>query len=195
MHISPISWRGDIQAWSETWPLKATSAYWVPQDKKELQAFLWIINCFGKFSPSMADICELLRKLKSATTEWSWKATYQKIFDKAKSIIKDACMKFYDETKPLSTETDASEVSWELTCYKQEVVQVALGMKHQATAYSDLFHLWARACQAGKKIEQHTKRINRCTIWPQKVPSLLLCERGEYNHRSQTTHSNIRKKI
>ena len=46
----------------------------------------------------------------SAEIEWTWNATYQKIFDKVKSIIKDdACMKFYDETKPLFIETD---VSW-----------------------------------------------------------------------------------
>ena len=36
---------------------------------------------------------------------------YQKIFDRAKSIIKeDAFMKFYDESKPLNIETDASGV-------------------------------------------------------------------------------------
>ena len=36
---------------------------------------------------------------------------YQNMFDRAKAIIKeDACMKFYDETKPLYIETDASGV-------------------------------------------------------------------------------------
>ena len=43
----------------------------------------------------------------SAKTEW----TYQKMFDKAKAIIKeDVYMKFYDETKPLYIETDVSGV-------------------------------------------------------------------------------------
>ena len=57
----------------------------------------------------MAEVRESLRKLTSAKTEWTWNATYQKMFDKAKAIIKeDACMKFYDETKPLYIETDAS---------------------------------------------------------------------------------------
>ena len=59
----------------------------------------------------MADVCRSLRKLTLAKTKWTWNATYQKIFDKAKSIIKEeACMKFYDETKPLNIETDASRV-------------------------------------------------------------------------------------
>ena len=59
-----------------------------PKRKKELQAFLGIINYLAKFSPSMADNCESLRKLMSVKTKWTWNATYQNIFDKAKSTIK-----------------------------------------------------------------------------------------------------------
>ena len=82
-----------------------------PKTKKELQAFLRVINYLGKFSPGMAGIYESLRKLMSSKTEWTWNATYQKILDRAKSIMKeDKCMKFYDETKPLYTETDMSGV-------------------------------------------------------------------------------------
>ena len=59
----------------------------------------------------MADVCKSFRKLTSAKTEWTWNETYQKIFDRMKSIIKeDACMKFYNETKPLYIEIDASGV-------------------------------------------------------------------------------------
>ena len=40
-----------------------------------------------------------------------WNASYQDIFDRTKSSIKaDACKKFYDETKPLYLETDASRI-------------------------------------------------------------------------------------
>ena len=82
-----------------------------PPKKKELQAFLGIINYLSKFPPSTADIYEALRQLTSVETEWIWNATYQKLFDRAKSIIKaDAYMKFCDETKPLYLETDASGV-------------------------------------------------------------------------------------
>ena len=43
---------------------------------------------------------------------WTWNASYQQLFDNAKSIIKaDVCMKFYDGSKPLYSETDASGVS------------------------------------------------------------------------------------
>ena len=40
--------------------------------------------------------------------EWTWNASHQRLFDKVKSIMKeDACMKFYDDMKPLYMETDA----------------------------------------------------------------------------------------
>ena len=59
----------------------------------------------------MVDICDSLRKLTSAKTEGTRNARYQKIFNKAKSIIKEgACMKVYDETKSLYIETDTSGV-------------------------------------------------------------------------------------
>ena len=79
--------------------------------KKELQAFLGIINYLSKFSSRTASVSESIRQQTSSKTEWEWNATYQKLFNKAKSIIKeDACMKFYDETQPLYLETDMSGV-------------------------------------------------------------------------------------
>ena len=42
---------------------------------------------------------------------WSQNASYQAIYDKAKSFIKaNAYMKFYDKSRPLYLETDASGV-------------------------------------------------------------------------------------
>ena len=64
--------------------------------------FLGTINYLGKISPSRADVCKALRNVTSVKREWTWNATFQKLFEKANSIMKeDAYMKFYDETKPL----------------------------------------------------------------------------------------------
>ena len=80
----------------------------LPSDnKKKLQAFLGIINYLGKFSPGTADICDPLHKLTSSKVSWTWNASYQALFNKAKSLIKvDMYMKFCDDTKPLYLETD-----------------------------------------------------------------------------------------
>ena len=84
----------------------------VPKSKKELQGFLSIINYLGKFSLDTAEVCKLLHKLTSSKKTWTWNASYQQLFDKAKSIMKaDFCMKFYNDSKPLYLETDASGVS------------------------------------------------------------------------------------
>ena len=53
----------------------------------------------------------LYEKLTSSKVTWTWNASYQELFTKAKSLIKaDMCMKFYNDTKPLYLETDASRV-------------------------------------------------------------------------------------
>ena len=73
--------------------------------KKELQAFLDIINYLGKSSPGTTDVCDPVCKLTSCEVTWTWNVHM------AKSLIKvDMCMKFYDYTKPLYLETDASRV-------------------------------------------------------------------------------------
>ena len=102
-----------------------------PSNKKELQASLGIINYLGKFSPGTADVCDPLCKLMLSRVTWTWNASYQSLFNKAKLLIKsDMCMKFYDDTKPLYLETDRSGVglgaallqTWEgATCQKDTV--------------------------------------------------------------------------
>ena len=92
--------------------IRALTKMPVSKNKRELQAFLGIINNLGKFSPGMAEVCELLQKLTSSKMTWTWNAPYQQLFNKAKALIKvDVCMKFYDDTKPLYLETDASGIS------------------------------------------------------------------------------------
>ena len=82
-----------------------------PKNKRELQAFLGIINYLCKFSPGMAEACKPLQKFTSSKMMWTWNASYQQLFPKAKLLIKaDICMKFYDDTKLLYLETDTSGV-------------------------------------------------------------------------------------
>ena len=67
----------------------------VPKNKKRLQAFLGIINYLGRFFSDTAEVCEPLCKLTWSKMTWTWNASYQQLFDKAKSIIEAVvCMKF-----------------------------------------------------------------------------------------------------
>ena len=91
--------------------IKALTDMPAPNSKKELQAFLGIINYLGKFSPCAADVCDPPHKLTSSKVTWTWNASYQSLFNKARLFIKsDMCMKFYNDTKLLYLETDASGV-------------------------------------------------------------------------------------
>ena len=83
-----------------------------PKNKKELQAYLGIINYLSKFSPDMVEVCKPLRKLTSSKAMWTWDASYQQRFEKAKTLIKvEMCMKFYDDNIPLYLVTDTSGIS------------------------------------------------------------------------------------
>ena len=79
----------------DPWKIKELTEMPAPKNKKELQAFLGIINYLGKFSPGTAEVCEPLCKLTSSKSMWTWNASYPQLFINAKSIIKaDVCMKF-----------------------------------------------------------------------------------------------------
>ena len=110
VQISPIF--GEMR--SETRPMKVINSYrdvTSKNKKKEIQTFFGIIDYISKFSPSTADICESLRQLISRKTDRTWNATYQELFHKAKmKITESMCTKFYDETKPLYLETEASGI-------------------------------------------------------------------------------------
>ena len=74
--------------------VRALTEMLVPKTKKELQAFLGVINYLNIFSPGTLEVRELLRKLMSSKATWTWNASYQQLFDKAKSLIKvEMCMK------------------------------------------------------------------------------------------------------
>ena len=82
-----------------------------PNNQRELQTFLAIVIYLENFSPGTAAVCDPLQKLTSSRVAWTWNASYQSLFVIAKLLIKaDMCMKFYDDSKPLYLETDASSV-------------------------------------------------------------------------------------
>ena len=68
--------------------IRALTKMLASKNKKELQAFLGIINYLGKFSPGMAEVCKPLQKLTSSKMTWIWNASYQQLFNKEKSLIK-----------------------------------------------------------------------------------------------------------
>ena len=62
---------------SDPQKIRALAKMPAPKNKKELQAFLGIINYLSKFSPDMSEVCKPLRRLMSSKATWTWDASYQ----------------------------------------------------------------------------------------------------------------------
>ena len=93
-----------------------------PITKEEIQVFLGTINYLDKFSLSTVAACKpLCKSWQQAGQMWTWDASYQAIYDKAKLLINtNAYMKFYGKNKPLYLETDASRVGLGATLLTDE---------------------------------------------------------------------------
>ena len=163
--------------------IKALTDMPVPNNKKELQAFLGIISYLGKFSPGTADVCDPLRKLTSSKAIWTWNVSYQALLKKTKLLIKsDKHTKFYDDTKPLYLETDASGVG----------LSAALLQRHEGTTCQKdtvpkntvlcLITFASKSLTGTQHGYSHTERGPKHPAWAQKVSSLLFCHRRPHHN-------------
>ena len=81
-----------------------------PQNPKQLQSFLGLINYLQPFLPNLASKTTFLRE---QVTNWDWNPSTNQAFNSLKSWISNMLLKttlmYYDHTKPLILQTDASE--------------------------------------------------------------------------------------
>ena len=67
-----------------------------------------MVNYLSKFLQMMVGVCEPLRRLTSVSVAFTWNRSYQEIYERAKSLVKEEkCTKYYNIRKPLYLETDA----------------------------------------------------------------------------------------
>ena len=66
-----------------------------PNNKKDFQSFLSIMNYLWKISPAIAEVRKPFEEFKSARVKCVLNRSYQKLYENAKSLIKaKACIKF-----------------------------------------------------------------------------------------------------
>lgn len=70
--------------------VKAILSIKSPQNKKELQVFLGMVNYLRKFVPKLADIVSPLQMLLKKDVGWLWTEVHENLFEKVKQCISEA---------------------------------------------------------------------------------------------------------
>lgn len=81
-----------------------------PQNIKELQRFLGMVNYLGSFIKNLSEKTQLLRDLLKKNVPWQWDENYQKCYDELKQAISSTpVLAHYDTNTPLVLSVDSSK--------------------------------------------------------------------------------------
>lgn len=90
--------------------IKAINDYPIPTNVQRLRCFLGMVNYISKFVRNMSDHLYPLNNLLKKDIPWIWSASQDDSFRKIKELICDSSkLSFYDPTKEVTIENDASE--------------------------------------------------------------------------------------
>ena len=78
-----------------------------PTDQKELQAFLGMVNHYGKFLPNLSDLCAPLNRLLQKAVKWKWIKEYDQVFLKIKEKLGSAeALVHFNPSLPIVLDAD-----------------------------------------------------------------------------------------
>ena len=79
-----------------------------PITLKDLQTFLGMVQYLSKFSPTIAEIAELLRDFMKKHAPYAWGPEHNHAFDRIKKeIVQAPTLRYYDPKKERVLQTDA----------------------------------------------------------------------------------------
>ena len=79
-----------------------------PQNVKDLQRFMGVVNHLGKFVPRLAEMSEPLRQLLCKDTTWLWIEPQQRAFEQIKTTLTSAeVLAYYDPSRSSILAADA----------------------------------------------------------------------------------------
>lgn len=89
--------------------ISAIRNYPTPCNRKEVHRFVGMVNYLSRYIPNLSANLTNLRKLICETVAWQWGSSEEKEFQTVKSVVSDiGTLKYYDVSKPLVMECDAS---------------------------------------------------------------------------------------
>ena len=90
--------------------VKAIAKMAAPMNVEELRRYLGMVNYLNKFTPHMTDVIYPLRNLTKHDVAWTWSDSQQDAFETVRQMLINApVLAFYDPTKEMRLENDASE--------------------------------------------------------------------------------------
>ena len=82
-----------------------------PQTKQELQSFLGMVNYPVQFIKDMSQLTDNMRLLFKKNSLFQWTESHEANFQRLKeSISSDTCLMYFDTTRPITLQVDASQV-------------------------------------------------------------------------------------
>lgn len=80
-----------------------------PENKKDLQRFMGMVNYLGKFIKNLSTVNQPLRELLENNVEWHWSERHDKAINDLKEAITTApVLRYYDVNAPIKLSVDAS---------------------------------------------------------------------------------------
>ena len=80
-----------------------------PENVKQLQAFLGLLNFYNRFLPNLSTELKPLHKLLEKNVHWNWSTDCSKAFERSKVLLlSNQVLVPYDPTKPMIVACDAS---------------------------------------------------------------------------------------
>lgn len=80
-----------------------------PENVKDVQTFLGMINYLSKFMPALSSVSEPIRKLTRNESDFVWKQEQESCFNNLKKMVTEApILNYYDVRKDLILQCDAS---------------------------------------------------------------------------------------
>ena len=89
--------------------VKAIRDFATPQNKKDVQRFLGMVNYQARYVPDLSSKTQILRNLTEDKNEFAWGAVEQRAFDELKDVLESTqVLKFYDPGRKIKISSDAS---------------------------------------------------------------------------------------
>ena len=89
--------------------VEAIKSWPIPTNVKELQSFLGAINYLSKFIPHLSTLRSTLQGLVKKDSDYIWTPTHNRAFQDIKdAICSETLLAYFDKTKPVFIEVDAS---------------------------------------------------------------------------------------